>query len=167
MHVKLVGRREGGTVSGYRNHRARCFASEREQGRGEGSHRHNASERQLIGQHVMFVETNSDAERRTRVDRVLHLELECALPVAVVVHAIVSSAEQLETSVRQEKQLECREGTMVIEEVLYDTGRDLLTPVCIETVGQYRLAWAGWVTIAEIDEIDQYLGRAGHIQKKR
>jgi hypothetical protein len=56
----------------------------------------------------MFVETNSDAERRTRVNRVLHLELERALPVAVVVQAIVSSSEQLETSVRQEKQLECR-----------------------------------------------------------
>jgi hypothetical protein len=113
----------------------------------------------------MFVETNSEAERRTRVYRVLHLELECALPVAVVIHAIVSSAEQLETSVRQEKQLECREGTMVIEDVLYDTGRDLLTPVCLETVGQYRLAWAGWVAITEIDEIDRCPCGAGHIQK--
>jgi hypothetical protein len=96
----------------------------------------------------MFVETNSDAERRTRVYLVLHLELECALPGAVVIHTIVSSAEQLETSVRQEKQLDFREGTMVIEGVLYDTGHDLLTPVFLETVGQYRLAWAVWVAIA-------------------
>jgi hypothetical protein len=54
---------------------------------------------------------------------------------------------------------------MVIEDVLYDTGRDLLAPVCIETVGQDRLAWAGWVAITEIDEIDRCPGGAGHIQK--
>jgi hypothetical protein len=54
----------------------------------------------------MFVEANCDTETRTRVNCFLHLELERALPVAVIVHAIVASAEQLEPSVREEKQLE-------------------------------------------------------------
>jgi hypothetical protein len=54
---------------------------------------------------------------------------------------------------------------MVIEDVLYDTGRNLLAPVCLETVGQDRLARAGGVAIAEINEIDRCPGGAGHIQK--
>jgi hypothetical protein len=56
----------------------------------------------------MFIEAKSDTERRTHVNCVLHLELERALPVAVIVHAIFASAVQLEPSVRQEKQLEGR-----------------------------------------------------------
>jgi hypothetical protein len=95
----------------------------------------------------------------------LHLELESALPVAVIVNAIVAAAEQLETSVREKEQLESREGPMVIEYVLYDTGCNLLAPVCLETVWEDWLARAGRVGIAEIDEIDRCPGGAGHIQK--
>jgi hypothetical protein len=75
----------------------------------------------LICHHIGFVQANSDTKCLALANCLGHLQLECCLPVAVIIDTVVGAAHQLESSVGQQEQLEGRESAVVVENVIHDS----------------------------------------------